>query len=149
VHDDAGIDGADDRGAFRTDPPAAGCDAGATRSDAELAPVPKHAASPRGRRVGEPRGPVRSRRTSPLPAGPSADPTATYGVDRADGQRWATQCAWCGRMKSRRGEWVVVAADDRSCIRAALTHGICPECAVDVDMGSCPSPGGGGGPDDR
>jgi hypothetical protein len=47
-------------------------------------------------------------------------------------------------MQSRGGEWVVVAADDRSCIRAALTHGICPDCAVTVEAEPNRPPRSGG-----
>jgi hypothetical protein len=54
---------------------------------------------------------------------------ALYAVRDGSNELWVTECAWCGRVRSRIGDWKVLSVAARSVLRAQRTHGICPDCA--------------------
>jgi hypothetical protein len=58
----------------------------------------------------------------------AARATASCGVTRDDGI-WITECAWCKRVRSVGGTWLVISSATRADMCGERTHGICPQCS--------------------
>ena len=58
----------------------------------------------------------------------AARATAACGVWRDDGV-WISECAWCMRVRTVSGDWVVISAETLAAMHVERTHGICPNCS--------------------
>ena len=94
----------------------------------QLSPVEGDSAAACPARSSVPVSPGATERIVPLPT--VSERTALYAELRGDGELWMTRCAWCGRTRSVEGIWRLLSDAVRAQIRAATTHGICPDCAT-------------------
>jgi hypothetical protein len=53
-----------------------------------------------------------------------------YGVPTDDGQLWITHCAWCKRVRTTQGRWVLLPQGLTWEAPVVHTHGICATCAA-------------------
>lgn len=53
----------------------------------------------------------------------------TIGKKVRNLRRTLCLCAWCGREKKGNGAWDRSRVDGKKELFAAVTHGICPDCA--------------------
>ena len=78
--------------------------------------------------TGSPRGVSLAPDASRANRDAAARVTASCGVSRDDGV-WITECAWCKRVRSVGGDWLVISSTARAGMRVERTHGICPRCS--------------------